>query len=246
MCNKCSEYHLKNNCFRHCCESSSNARRLRWCYTSCQVPLVLSVMLITTFQICSTLCWMLQLFHWKFLKQMQAISRFGVDPSPITPTTALFGGVFIIVNRTYTPLLICWKVPCVSGRYGRKTLDQVAERVVTVRRWEWWPNGGVLEEKLPTKRKLQIFSRTQHYPVRGADFTSNLYIQIVYTIGKLCTLLKKFVHYTILSVQEWAPWVWKVWQVWVLVAMHSIIVHRTFQSDQRLKCKIVHIWQRKH
>ena len=180
-------------------------RRLRWCYISCQVPLVLSVMLITTFQICSTLCWMLQLFHWKFLKQMQAISRFGVDPSPITPTTALFGGVFIIVNRTYTPLLICWKMPCVSGRYGRKTLDQVAERVVTVRRWEWWPNGGVLEEKLPTKRKLQIFSRTQHYPVRGADFTSNLYIQIVYTIGKLCTLLKKFVHYTILSVQEWAP-----------------------------------------
>ena len=58
------------------------------------------------------------------------------------------------------------------------------------------------EEKSPTKGKLQIFSRTQHYPVRGADFTSNLYIQIVYTIGKLCTLLKKFVHYTILSVQE--------------------------------------------
>ena len=58
------------------------------------------------------------------------------------------------------------------------------------------------EEKSPTKRKLQIFSRTQHYPVRGADFTTNLYIQIVYTIGKLCTLLKKFVHYTIFSEQE--------------------------------------------
>ena len=190
MCNKCSEYHWKNNCFRF---------RFPWFWVLC-------------FQICSTLCWMLQLFHWKFLKQMQAISRFGVDPSPITPTTALFGGVFIIVNRTYTPLLICWKMPCVSGRYGRKTLDQVAERVVTVRRWEWWPNGGVLEEKLPTKRKLQIFSRTQHYPVRGADFTSNLYIQIVYTIGKLCTLLKKFVHYTILSVQEWAPWLFPLFK----------------------------------
>ena len=58
------------------------------------------------------------------------------------------------------------------------------------------------EEKSPTKRKLQIFSRTQHYLIRGADFTTNLYIQIVYTIGTFCTLLKKFVHYTILSVQE--------------------------------------------
>ena len=58
------------------------------------------------------------------------------------------------------------------------------------------------EEKLPTKRKLQIFSRTQHYLIRGADFTTNLYIQIVYTIGTFCTLLKKFVHYTILSEQE--------------------------------------------
>ena len=54
----------------------------------------------------------------------------------------------------------------------------------------------------PTKRKLQIFSRTQHYPIRGADFTTNLYIQIVYTIGKFCTLLQKFVHFTILSEQE--------------------------------------------
>ena len=58
------------------------------------------------------------------------------------------------------------------------------------------------EEKSPTKRKLQIFSRTQHYPIRGADFTTNLYIQIVYTIMKFCTLSKKFVHYTILSEQE--------------------------------------------
>ena len=69
------------------------------------------------------------------MKQMQAISRFGVDPSPITPTTALFGGVISIVNRTYG---MVW--------YGRKTLDQVAETVVTVRRSEWRPNGGVLEE----------------------------------------------------------------------------------------------------
>ena len=34
------------------------------------------------------------------------------------------------------------------------------------------------------------------------DFTTNLYIQIVYTIRKFCTLLKKIVHYTILSEQE--------------------------------------------
>ena len=58
------------------------------------------------------------------------------------------------------------------------------------------------EEKSPTKRKLQIFSRTQHYLIRGTDFMTNLYIQIVYTIGKFCTLLKKIVHYTILSEQE--------------------------------------------
>ena len=58
------------------------------------------------------------------------------------------------------------------------------------------------EEKSPTKRKLQIFSRTQHYPIKGADFTTNLFIQIVYTIGKFCTLLQKFVQFTILSEQE--------------------------------------------
>ena len=34
------------------------------------------------------------------------------------------------------------------------------------------------------------------------DFTTNLYIQIVYTIRKFCTLLKKIVHYTILFEQE--------------------------------------------
>ena len=62
------------------------------------------------------------------------------------------------------------------------------------------------EEKSPTKRKLQIFSRRQHYLIRGTDFMTNLYIQFVYTIGTFCTLLKIFVHYTILSVQEWAPW----------------------------------------
>ena len=58
------------------------------------------------------------------------------------------------------------------------------------------------EKKLPTKRKLQIFSRMQHYPIRGADFTTNLNIQIVYTIRKFCTLLKKIVHYTIFFEQE--------------------------------------------
>ena len=41
--------------------------------------------------------------------------------------------------------------------------------------------------------------------MKGADFTTNLYIQIVYTIVKFCTLLKKIVHFTILSKQEWAP-----------------------------------------
>jgi len=72
------------------------------------------------------------------------------------------------------------------------------------------------EEKSPTKRKLQIFSRTQHYPISGADLRTNLYIQIVYTIGKFCTLLKKLVHYTILSVQEWAPWTYLKLQISLL------------------------------
>ena len=54
----------------------------------------------------------------------------------------------------------------------------------------------------PTKRKFKIFSRTQHYLIRGGNFTTNLYIQIVYTIVKFCTLLKKIVHFTILSKQE--------------------------------------------
>ena len=40
-----------------------------------------------------------------------------------------------------------------KSRSGRKTLDQVAERVVTVRRWEWRPNGGVLEEKKMRKNR---------------------------------------------------------------------------------------------
>ena len=35
-----------------------------------------------------------------------------------------------------------------------------------------------------------------------AEFTTNLYIQIVYTIRKLCTLSKKIVHFTIFFEQE--------------------------------------------
>ena len=86
----------------------------------------------------------------------------------------------------------------------------------------------------PLKESFKYVSRMQHYPIRGGDFPTNLYIQVVYTIGKFCTLLKKFVHYTILSEQEWAPWLgdgnhfavlvafrryswaWRIWQSFLI------------------------------
>ena len=91
----------------------------------------------------------------------------------------------------------------------------------------------------PLKESFKYVSRTQHYPIRGGDFPTNLYIQIVYTIGKFCTLLKKFVHYTILSEQEWAPWIW-YWMVLYHIVLHWIVWYFTVMYNIALYLKVLH------
>ena len=54
----------------------------------------------------------------------------------------------------------------------------------------------------PTKKQDSSILQNAALLSLLADFTTNLCVQIVYTIRKFCTLLKKIVHYTILSEQE--------------------------------------------
>ena len=53
----------------------------------------------------------------------------------------------------------------------------------------------------PIKARFKYFKNAALLSLL-ADFTTNLYIQIVYTIRKFCTLLKKIVHFTIFFEQE--------------------------------------------